>query len=410
MNCGRGASVGSSPLTRGKLLCVATLAGCVGLIPAHAGKIGDSRVPAPARRAHPRSRGENLLDPIRINAREGSSPLTRGKSSPRRRPVSPTGLIPAHAGKIQPWSGRGLRMGAHPRSRGENSYAATIVAMFMGSSPLTRGKLCRSWSMPWWRRLIPAHAGKIVTQVVRLVILRAHPRSRGENAIASAIATFVAGSSPLTRGKWGTCAQASPPSGLIPAHAGKMTARRPSPPQRPAHPRSRGENPRPAIRTATKPGSSPLTRGKFPAHNTGVFKRGLIPAHAGKIRARPGLRPAWRAHPRSRGENCSRAYSHGSGRGSSPLTRGKFQHRRVGHHGGGLIPAHAGKIRVVVGVAASAAAHPRSRGENVVQTVDGEGNLGSSPLTRGKSQARREGQRGHGLIPAHAGKIVLGVG
>ena len=71
-------------------------------------------------------------------------------------------------------------------------------------------------------------------------------------------------------------------------------------------------------------GSSPLTRGKL--HQTGIVKRstGLIPAHAGKTRARRldgftgGLIPAhagktWKdgeslflrwAHPRSRGENC----------------------------------------------------------------------------------------------------------
>ena len=32
--------------------------------------------------------------------------------------------------------------------------------------------------------------------------------------------------------------------------------------------------------------------------------------------------------------------------GSSPLTRGKHQTDRVGIHGGGLIPAHAGKTPI----------------------------------------------------------------
>ena len=50
-----------------------------------------------------------------------------------------------------------------------------------GSSPLTRGKhMLPSWKGPE-DRLIPAHAGKTVGAGLRLVLDRAHPRSRGEN-------------------------------------------------------------------------------------------------------------------------------------------------------------------------------------------------------------------------------------
>ena len=93
--------------------------------------------------------------------------------------------------------------------------------MYKGSSPLTRGKRTASLPHPGGAGLIPAHAGKTRRPGYSIHSTTAHPRSRGENAIASALATFVAGSSPLTRGKhWGVDGQ-SHDGGLIPAHAGK---------------------------------------------------------------------------------------------------------------------------------------------------------------------------------------------
>ena len=51
-------------------------------------------------------------------------------------------------------------MGAHPRSRGENSGLAASSATWNGSSPLTRGKLTVEVLVTKPVRLIPAHAGK----------------------------------------------------------------------------------------------------------------------------------------------------------------------------------------------------------------------------------------------------------
>ena len=72
--------------------------------------------------------------------------------------------------------------------------------------------------------LIPAHAGKtpLLTRSSRTA--RAHPRSRGENAIAAGQASASYGSSPLTRGKPPDLKTASIAPGLIPAHAGKTPA------------------------------------------------------------------------------------------------------------------------------------------------------------------------------------------
>ena len=172
-----------------------------------------------------------------------------------------------------------------------------------------------------------------------------------------------------------------------------------------AHPRSRGENNGSACRPRRRLGSSPLTRGKSHRLLDHAETPGLIPAHAGKMRPRHLLQAPRRAHPRSRGENPSSRLDASTPAGSSPLTRGKFVVVRVSGHHLGLIPAHAGKISFRGGCGGCGGAHPRSRGENRDCGLAGRGELGSSPLTRGKYDLRHSHASALRLIPAHAGKI-----
>ena len=194
----------------------------------------------------------------------------------------------------------------------------------------------------------------------------------------------VSGSSPLTRGKLGSVIDWFKTYRLIPAHAGKTPQMGCSKRERPAHPRSRGENGYLPLSGHQEHGSSPLTRGKQRTGDLVAVQRGLIPAHAGKTRiASPWSSRAW-AHPRSRGENPLMADASACVAGSSPLTRGKRGAGIPSTLSPGLIPAHAGKTRSIKMCSCARRAHPRSRGEN----RGGWGGLGrvwgSSPLTRGK--------------------------
>ena len=154
------------------------------------------------------------------------------------------GSSPLTRGKRRPQLAHRLDEPAHPRSRGENALALVSRADHSRLIPAHAGKThlsASAFTSAKW--LIPAHAGKTVQE--------------------GGVDTWGWGSSPLTRGK--------PPHGgaslsaqwLIPAHAGKT-------------------NPV-AVMEYTATGSSPLTRGKRIAK---IAKRRL------------GL-----AHPRSRGEN-----------------------------------------------------------------------------------------------------------
>ena len=273
---------GSSPLTRGKLRHFLAQARRGRLIPAHAGKTRCLESLLRRTRAHPRSRGENEESVPPCGGREGSSPLTRGKHGGQVSDGLPPGLIPAHAGKTQPRRRRHSARRAHPRSRGENGHCVPDFEAGVGSSPLTRGKLFGGDLLIICHRLIPAHAGKTEPYRTPNPADQAHPRSRGENTLGSALAHQPPGSSPLTPGKPPPRAVRGADLRLIPAHAGKTVLRRVSRPVSAAHPRSRGENP--LTSTARKPrtGSSPLTRGKRNRVLAWQCAPRLIPAHAGK--------------------------------------------------------------------------------------------------------------------------------
>ena len=174
------------------------------------------------------------------------------------------------------------------------------------------------------------------------------------------------GSSPLTRGKPFAGGWCNDTNGLIPAHAGKTVRAGQRRSADTAHPRSRGEN-MDFMRSPTyMAGSSPLTRGKLTSPLPQGMVDGLIPAHAGKTHVPSASGHGGRAHPRSRGENHHQCRQRVYGRGSSPLTRGKPGVQDGVHAEGGLIPAHAGKTSGLTATATHGLAHPRSRGENVL--------------------------------------------
>mgnify|MGYP001743347077 CR=1 FL=1 len=276
---------GSSPLTRGKLLLGGVCHCRVRLIPAHAGKT--SRTP---RReilcagSSPLTRGKRGWFVVPPGG-WGSSPLTRGKPVCCRLWPDGDGLIPAHAGKTHPPTNRSGRWAAHPRSRGENRFSPPDWPLVSGSSPLTRGKLTPSLPDPLDRGLIPAHAGKTPPERGRRGLQTAHPRSRGENRLATGSVGRASGSSPLTRGKLSFLWCVVSDERLIPAHAGK-TAKN-------------------ALKRSLTPGSSPLTRGKRSSTTLSLACQRLIPAHAGKTNQSARRQDRTAAHPRSRGENTS---------------------------------------------------------------------------------------------------------
>ena len=191
----------SSLLTRGKLLRGRFQRVNARFIPAHAGKTGSATTACPPSRVHSSSRGENSTAATSLWRLLGSSPLTRGKLFGGDLLIICHRLIPAHAGKTEPYRTPNPADQAHPRSRGENTLGSALAHQPPGSSPLTPGKPPPRAVRGADLRLIPAHAGKTARSLGVLGRRGAHPRSRGENTLGSALAHQPPGSSPLTRGK-----------------------------------------------------------------------------------------------------------------------------------------------------------------------------------------------------------------
>ena len=201
------------------------------------------------------------------------------------------------------------------------------LALAGGSSPRMRGKRVGTDFGDNRVGLIPAHAGKTPCPVSARSLPGAHPRACGENPPVNSHCVWHDGSSPRMRGKLRVGRNALPIEGLIPAHAGKTRRFDPQPHRCGAHPRACGENGLLRGRGSRHQGSSPRMRGKPHARAARARHGRLIPAHAGKTAKTAARLARLRAHPRACGENAAQDPAH-------QLTTW-------------LIPAHAGKTRVI---------------------------------------------------------------
>ena len=125
-----------------------------------------------------------------------------------------------------------------------------------------------------------------------------------------------------------------------------------------------GENGTPLSAEEAREGSSPRVRGKLGNGAMGLLGSGLIPACAGKTRARLGWVAGPEAHPRVCGENPELVMLDEAFAGSSPRVRGKPRRSCCSMDNRGLIPACAGKTNRPAVREALQGAHPRVCGEN----------------------------------------------
>ena len=176
---------GSSPLTRGKRFGVGAGLRIVRLIPAHAGKTRRDAGRAVSNWAHPRSRGENELCSASHLAAWGSSPLTRGKPRRGNRPRARRRLIPAHAGKTPRGAVPDRLCKAHPRSRGENVLVNEACQLTTRLIPAHAGK---TPGPVWKRWVPSAHPRSRGENMVRLGSyadsLGSSPLTRGKPQLA----------------------------------------------------------------------------------------------------------------------------------------------------------------------------------------------------------------------------------
>ena len=131
----------------------------------------------------------------------GSPPHTRGKDKNVRYRRFLRGITPAHAGKSASFACLAASPRDHPRTRGEKTAFYQSVLCPVGSPPHTRGKGSAPAAGSGSDGITPAHAGKRRTVYFKHVLLRDHPRTRGEKEVFAEKYPEGEGSPPHTRGK-----------------------------------------------------------------------------------------------------------------------------------------------------------------------------------------------------------------
>ncbi len=355
-------------------------------------------------RAHPRVCGATGSSGTLVEFAWGSSPRVRG-DLPRREPCSDErGLIPACAGRPLTDEGGRCRSRAHPRVCGATDSSIGVPAPASGSSPRVRGDRGHASATPRHRGLIPACAGRPRSPPHAGGSRRAHPRVCGATWALSSFCRTTTGSSPRVRGDPARGCGPCRGAGLIPACAGRPRPDLRAGRRRWAHPRVCGATLASSRTETRRPGSSPRVRGDLPPHHRRSEGRGLIPACAGRPGHQDPLRRDARAHPRVCGATRPPRPSWALSSGSSPRVRGDPSRHLHGWQGEGLIPACAGRP---VGFGTSRPtrrAHPRVCGATTVMRSPAVVPRGSSPRVRGDQRAGVRAHARDGLIPACAGR------
>ena len=389
---------------RGKVIALWAISAFLRIIPAGAGKSRHPRRHCRRPWDHPRGCGEKW-PPWPWGPRWwGSSPRVRGKVTRAGGEAAGVRIIPAGAGKRESMEILPSNYQDHPRGCGEKASCVVSGVAVSGSSPRVRGKALGRGRDGGALGIIPAGAGKRSAKKRVAVDALNHPRGCGEKMAPHGALGCLAGSSPRVRGKALPPRRQPPFCRIIPAGAGKSRRMRRTAPSLPDHPRGCGEKVPAWVQQAACLGSSPRVRGKVLWCAVRDLLRGIIPAGAGKRTAPERPRPRKRDHPRGCGEKPA-----GSGWawwawGSSPRVRGKGAQARLRRGRRRIIPAGAGKSSAGVGVWWCGRDHPRGCGEKRQMGARGRDWRGSSPRVRGKVKCGHVERVVVGIIPAGAGK------
>ena len=257
-------------------------------------------------------------------------------------------IIPAYAGSTVVAGGSELLLRDHPRIRGEHGNFTAHFATADGSSPHTRGALENDWIIAKGGRIIPAYAGSTALARIRPVWYSDHPRIRGEHSMTVTSIRSTDGSSPHTRGALEALDLAEHVMRIIPAYAGSTRWRAFLPRAPQDHPRIRGEHGNFTFKADSRDGSSPHTRGAPPTNGGGLHGGRIIPAYAGSTRISQDPDGASRDHPRIRGEHRYGGAAVPPAVGSSPHTRGALCSGCSCAAPARIIPAYAGSTRISI--------------------------------------------------------------
>ena len=151
--------VGSPPLARGTGNVLLIYWQSNGITPACAGNRPYHFLHIHQHEDHPRLRGEQLSRSALDKTAQGSPPLARGTAGAVTVVVTAEGITPACAGNRAPVVKSAILIRDHPRLRGEQMHMFDLHRHTQGSPPLARGTVTVPWSDTPKAGITPACAG-----------------------------------------------------------------------------------------------------------------------------------------------------------------------------------------------------------------------------------------------------------
>ena len=232
---------------------------------------------------HPRACGKNFVVAFPRLAAAGSPPRMREECVEIVLVVAWRRITPAHAGRI--WRFRCFNAGSrdHPRACGKNVFSIASLSIFSGSPPRMREECSRSGMPNMLQRITPAHAGRIHPKWMASALKSDHPRACGKNITARGCRNTSRGSPPRMREEFHNIAVRFSRSRITPAHAGRMRNEIASWRWTRDHPRACGKNINRRQMFSVDEGSPPRMREECMGEHDFQSEVRITPAHAGRI-------------------------------------------------------------------------------------------------------------------------------
>ncbi|VEH26933.1 Domain of uncharacterised function (DUF2825) [Cellulomonas fimi] len=393
-------STGSSPHAGRRRAGAVRRAVGGGLIPARGETTNPSHATSTASTAHPRTRGDDRREGTYKVTVPGSSPHAGRRRPPAQHEQGGLGLIPARGETTTGGGVSGSRRRAHPRTRGDDITPTTPSTTPLGSSPHAGRRRASTRLRASGSRLIPARGETTGSSPARTSATPAHPRTRGDDWRAAWRASSTAGSSPHAGRRLPAAAAVYRGQGLIPARGETTVLPQGSRADQEAHPRTRGDDAGLNAEDMAARGSSPHA-GRRPhgRHRRPRVER-LIPARGETTAPSDRHATATRAHPRTRGDDGDSTGDSDTEWGSSPhagrrrTSPAKFTRARR------LIPARGETTTRSTPRVSRPRAHPRTRGDDEYTLTLPVTTAGSSPHAGRRHCARPGGREPRRLIPA----------
>ena len=151
-------------------------------------------------------------------------------------------FIPAGAGNMLFSISAYAQFSVHPRGCGEHWHRHRHSSINIGSSPRVRGTLVTCAANNKYRRFIPAGAGNIDREQIKIALDSVHPRGCGEHRSGHIHAYSQTGSSPRVRGTYTHDRVKGLIGRFIPAGAGNIWYAARGAMSKAVHPRGCGEH------------------------------------------------------------------------------------------------------------------------------------------------------------------------